>query len=366
MPLAIVIGGGPAGSLAGLLLARGGFDVRLIEQHRFPRDKVCGECISAVGLDVLARSGLTDGLRALEPVVLTRASIHPGDGPTLDLTLPRVMWGLNRRDMDVALLGAAADAGVVVHQPARCEAIDRAPRLQVSWRDLTSNRIVVAQPDWVIVADGKGALGGRPTQPTTDIGVKAHFEAIDGPRDTIELFAGPGCYGGLAAVNGRRWNAAFSLPRSVIKACRGDLSAAFDRVIRFNPVLAERMRAAHRVTDWFASPLPRFAPPDRLSGRVIPVGNAAAALEPIGGEGMGLALRSAELAASAICAGRPMTDVSRGYRGLWAVRRVACRGAALAASTPLIANAIAPLLHLNPRLPAAVMRMAGKFESTST
>jgi len=55
MRTATVIGAGPAGSTAAMLLARAGWSVTLVEQHRFPRDKVCGECLSALGIDVLTR-----------------------------------------------------------------------------------------------------------------------------------------------------------------------------------------------------------------------------------------------------------------------------------------------------------------------
>ncbi len=67
----------PPAASAALLLARAGHTVELLEQHRFPRDKVCGECLSALGIDVLARAGLHGPLRALGPVVLERAMVHP-------------------------------------------------------------------------------------------------------------------------------------------------------------------------------------------------------------------------------------------------------------------------------------------------
>ena len=59
MPDVVIIGAGPAGSIAAIILARAGIDVVLIEQHRFPRDKVCGECLSALGIDVLRRLRLS-------------------------------------------------------------------------------------------------------------------------------------------------------------------------------------------------------------------------------------------------------------------------------------------------------------------
>jgi 2-polyprenyl-6-methoxyphenol hydroxylase-like FAD-dependent oxidoreductase len=362
MPHAIVIGAGPAGSLSALLLARAGFEVDLLEQHRFPRDKVCGECLSALGLDVLDRAGLTAGLRSLGPVTLTRTLVHPGDGPTLDLPLPRPMWGLTRYALDRAMLAAAAGAGVVVHQPARCEAVELEARPRVRWRDLRSNRLTTAVADWLVVADGKGAFLPPGTPPASgDLGIKAHFEGVDGPRDAIELFAGPNCYGGLAAVNGDRWNAAFSIPAAAVRQARGDLAAAFEAVVAFNPELRVRMMGARRVTRWLAAPLPRFPVTEPWPHHVVPVGNAAAALEPIGGEGMGLALRSAELAAARIASatsGNPLLPDA--YRRLWRTRRGVCRVAARAVSIPPIADALAPIIFNSPWLGLAAMRWAGK------
>src|SRR5437868_14028758 len=100
MQSAIVIGAGPAGCIASLLLSRAGWDVRLIEQHRFPRDKVCGECLSALGYGVLARLRLANCFHQLDPVQMTRALIHPGNGRTLELDLPRPMWGVSRMRFD--------------------------------------------------------------------------------------------------------------------------------------------------------------------------------------------------------------------------------------------------------------------------
>src|SRR5690349_20777821 len=101
-----IIGAGPAGSVAAVVLARGGWNVTLIEQHRFPRDKVCGECISALGIETLDRLRLLPALRALDPVELRRASLVAQDGTQASSALPRPMWGLSRRALDAALLEA--------------------------------------------------------------------------------------------------------------------------------------------------------------------------------------------------------------------------------------------------------------------
>ena len=364
MPSAIIIGAGPAGSIAALILKRAGFAVDLFEQHTFPRDKVCGECLSGVGTDVLFRAGMLGTIEAAHPTKLIRSLLHPTDGPSIDVPLPRTSIGISRLKMDELLLNAAADAGVRVHQPARCEAIHPGPEPSIAWRDLQTNQRHQTTADWIVIADGKGALLPTPAKSTGDLGIKTHFTNVNGPRDAIELFAGHGHYGGLAAVEDDRWNAAFSVPAALVKHYAGDLQRVFDRIVEGNPILHERVRNARRTGPWLASPLPRFPVANRWPEHIVPIGNAAAALEPVGGEGMGLALRSAELAATAILSGDPtrVENLPREFKKLWQVRRTICRGIAMMFSSEYLANAVAPLMAANVNIPAAIMRWAGKSE----
>src|SRR5688500_6216061 len=191
-----IIGAGPAGSLAGTLLARGGLDVMLIEQHRFPRDKVCGECISALGADVLHRAGMTRALRGAVP--LQRCFLHSTGGASAQFELPAPMWGFSRFSLDQALLSAAENAGARILQPMRCEDLSICDQTTVRMRDLADNTLHDLHCDLLLLADGKSAFPpGRP-RPTADIGLKTHFESVSAPRDAIHLFGLRGHYVGLA------------------------------------------------------------------------------------------------------------------------------------------------------------------------
>lgn len=357
-----IIGAGPAGSLAALLLARRGWVVTLIEQHRFPRDKVCGECLSAVGIAVLKRAGVWPQIEKLDPIPLRFTALHAADGPTSRIELPAPMAGISRLALDPLLLEAARNCGVRVLQPARCESMTTINGTELRIRDLITNRIEICRPSNVIVADGKALASDRPASPSNDLGIKAHFADVDGPRDSIELFGCDGCYGGLAPIEGDRWNAAFSIPVARVRKNRGRLDDLFAQFRDENRMLARRLSSARRLGPILASPLPRHRVQTHWPDRIIPVGNSAAAVEPIGGEGMGLALRSAELAVEALHSGSDaqIMELSARYRSLWRIRRPACRVGGWLASSRWAGSIGARVVGANDRLARMTLRLIGK------
>ncbi len=120
---AVVVGAGLAGSSAAILLARAGWCVALIERQRFPRRKVCGECIAASNLPLLQALGVGDAFHAHAGPELRRVTLLQGDGAvTADLPAAagdRFPWGraLGRETLDGLLLEQAHAAGAVVFQP---------------------------------------------------------------------------------------------------------------------------------------------------------------------------------------------------------------------------------------------------------
>lgn len=344
MPDVTVIGAGPAGSVVSILLARRGWRVTLLEQHRFPRDKVCGECLSATGIDVLKRLRLFDAIASLKPTRLRRSIFVAPSGQTVAFDFPCAMWGVPRDVLDERLMNAARDAGVVVLQAHRCENVEGGVCPSVRVRDLGANRIHLFSPHYVVVADGKAALGDPRPRSTGDFGLKSHFDGVDAPPDAVMLLGVQGHYVGVAPVGFGRWNVAMSVGRGRLRACNGEGDAVLNLMKAENVVLADMFRRACRSSDWLAAPLPRFGVAKSWPRRVLPVGNAAAALEPIGGEGMGLAMRSAELAVDALdeaarSDGEPdVARLRRAYHSLWNTRARACRATGMALSSPTLAE----------------------------
>jgi 2-polyprenyl-6-methoxyphenol hydroxylase-like FAD-dependent oxidoreductase len=273
------------------------------------------------------------------------------------------MLGISRASLDHELLRFATTCGAQLLQPARCEGLNER---HVIVRDLTTNARRMIDTSFILLADGKAALmPNRPIQ-TGDLGIKAHFTNVDGPGDAIELFGVRGHYGGLAPIEGHRWNASFSVPAARVQEFGGDLDALFDRIVDDNPKLCARMRGAGRVGHWLAAPLPRHAVERKWPDHVIPLGNAAAAVEPVGGEGIGLAMRSAELAAEEIIrAARDHDEVNvsrlrRAFEQLWQPRRATCRALALALSSPALARWAVPMIASSDPPARLAMHLIGK------
>lgn len=111
---ALVVGSGPAGSAAALVLARGGASVALVDKASFPRDKACGDLVGPRGVQIL-----TDlGLRLEGPRLGDMEVIGPTGRKVLlpaveGLTYPGFAVVAQRTRFDALLHTAALDCGAV-------------------------------------------------------------------------------------------------------------------------------------------------------------------------------------------------------------------------------------------------------------
>ena len=112
----LVVGAGPAGSAAAIALAGAGFDVVLIDQQAFPRDKVCGDGLIPDAHHALRRLGLLDAVLARARSVRHVAVIGPRGGR---IDVPGTLAVLPRRELDEMLCRAAVEAGARMHAPVR-------------------------------------------------------------------------------------------------------------------------------------------------------------------------------------------------------------------------------------------------------
>ena len=367
---ALVVGAGPAGSVAALLLARAGIQVTLVDAGRFPRDKVCGECLSALGLATLRQIGLGPVVRDAIPLLHT--AFVAASGRRLDLNLPVPMAGLSRHAMDVRLLRTAETAGAEVRTATRCDRVDAGI---AELRSIPDGAVSREAFDVILLADGKGAfpdatgrLVAKPAA-TADLGIKRHLTGVDWRSDTIALFGLDGGYAGLAPVEGGRFNLACGVPADRLREVRGDLDAWLRWACQVNPALGQALAEAEPAGNWLTCPLPRFAVQREWPQGIVPLGNAAAALEPVGGEGMGLAIASAALAVEALLAQGPnreaLRNLRRAYSRLWRIRRLACRSAAVLLSNRRLASPVLAAAAAAPPVVRGVAWLMGKASTSA-
>jgi geranylgeranyl reductase family protein len=112
----LVVGAGPAGSAAACLLARAGLDVVLIDQFRFPRDKVCGDGLIPDAHNALRKLGVLDEVMSQAHASGFVGCVGPRGGR---IDVPGVLAVLPRKQLDDIVCRAAVRAGAKMFAPAR-------------------------------------------------------------------------------------------------------------------------------------------------------------------------------------------------------------------------------------------------------
>src|SRR5436853_2120755 len=84
-----IVGGGPAGSTCAAFCAAGGLRTLLIEREKFPREKVCGDCINPACWPVLERLSIADEIRNSPHGVLDAVEFIAINGKKLSVNLPQ-------------------------------------------------------------------------------------------------------------------------------------------------------------------------------------------------------------------------------------------------------------------------------------
>ncbi|MBH0779261.1 chloramphenicol-biosynthetic FADH2-dependent halogenase CmlS [Nocardia bovistercoris] len=161
----LIIGGGPAGCIAGLALNGLGHEVEIFEKSRFPRYRI-GESFLPGTLSILHRLGLSDALEAAEYVKKPSATFLWGrdQAPwTFSFNTPRTApWvfdhsiQVDRGDFDKLLLDQARARGVVVHENALVENVDVDAADSVSLTARSGDESETHTGDFVIDAGGSG------------------------------------------------------------------------------------------------------------------------------------------------------------------------------------------------------------------
>jgi geranylgeranyl reductase family protein len=307
-----VAGAGPAGSVAALLLARAGARVALIDKATFPRDKACGDLVGPRGVRLVEQLGVSvPGVgRAGDMLVV---------GPTgRDVRLPALpgqayadhAWIAPRRSFDDRLRTAALDAGAIpVH--GRCVGLtgvgDGRP-IRVRWQRSGSTEPVNA--DFVVGADGANSTVASSAGLINDraslwgFALRGYLpgqlrEPVIALRDEKPWHAFPGYGWAFPGVDGLL-NVGVGIgvgaDRRASRIAGSRFAATVDQ-LRRSGHLDRPSEPSRRIGGWLRMGGVGVTP---ATGRLLLVGDAAALVNPLQGEGIAPAMRSAQLAAQAI------------------------------------------------------------------
>ena len=314
----LIVGAGPAGTVAATVLARHGARVRIVDRARFPRDKLCGDTVNPGTLALLRRLNMADRLEA-RGLPVAGMIVTGADGVAVESSYPDGLQGraMVRRELDWSLLQQATAAGAEFEP---CTSVRR-PIVD----DAVVNGVVVNDERMlrarvVIAADGRHStlafalgLARHPEHPRR-WAIGAYFENVveNVVENDVQLSAfgemhvRRGGYIGVAPVPGGLTNVCLVKARETpghgaasSDATFRDPEALLRRELARDPVLRERFSSARLVTPPVVlGPLAVDVTPHAIPGLLL-AGDAAGFIDPMTGDGLRFAVRGGELAALA-------------------------------------------------------------------
>lgn len=333
-----IVGSGPAGASCAAFCAKAGLRTLLLEREKFPREKVCGDCLNPSCWPVLERLELAQRVRALPHGELRSVDFIPINGRAISVALPPgAEIAVKRSLFDELLLLRARELEVEVRLSCTVSALTPPASPMDGWRIKAGDESLVSRV--LVAADGRNStvarlLGLLPRIVKERVGLQTHLPLPVNFGDRVVLQFLPHGYSGQAPVGKGELNLCLVGKPDKLPSLRA---------------WAEKRFALSSDHAWRTiTPLRRAALAPAARGLFL-VGDAARVVEPFTGEGISYALRSGELAAEAIASLIANGDAEAVARDYSAAHQQLYRGR-------LWINRIARAAVLSPRLTSALLQ----------
>lgn len=290
----IVIGGGLAGLTSAIHLAKANFKVLLIEKNSYPKHKVCGEYVSNEVLPYLNFLGFNPFEFGAKQISNFELTTH--NNKSITANLPLGGFGMSRYELDFQLYQLALKNGVEVLQDSVLDVHFQADLFQVETKlnDSFQAKIVI------------GAFGKRSnldvkfqrqfiSKRSPYLGVKIHVSG-NFPENKVALHNFKGGYCGVSKVENDHINLCYITDFEAFKRYK-DIDTFQEEVLFKNSALKEIFKHSK---SQFEQPLTisqiSFETKNPVENHIIMCGDTAGMIHPLCGNGMGMAIRSAQLA----------------------------------------------------------------------
>ena len=337
-----IVGGGPAGSSCAAFCAAAGLRTAIFEREKFPRAKVCGDCINPACWPILGRLEVAERMRDLPHGKLSLVDFIGITGRRISVALPadeNAEIAIKRSLFDNLLLERARELGTTVFESATVTALTSPDPRNEHWKISVGGEVVESRT--LVAADGRNSTVARfcgllPRPAKERVALQSHLPLPDDFGDRVVLEFRPEGYSGQAPVGDGQLNVCLvSVPKQI-----ASLRAWAEQ--RFGVSSNHSWRTITPLTREPISPAQPL---------LFFVGDAARVVEPFTGEGIYYALASGELAAKAIALqgdGGNARDVAIAYS---AAHAQLYRGR-------LWINRLARSAVLSPRFGSAFLRVA--------
>ncbi len=317
----IIIGGGLAGLVSSILLARKGVSVTLFEKKAYPFHKVCGEYISNEVVPFLRKENLFPN--HIETSSINQFQFTSIKGHSNELPLDLGGFGISRYALDYFLVEKAREAGVEVRER---EAVNTVSFNGTDF-ELRSSSGEELTANFVIGAYGKNGTLDRKLKRTFTskrspfIGVKYHIKT-DFPKDKIALHNFEGGYCGISAIEEDKFNLCYLGSREKLRKY-GSIEAMERALLKKNPYLKAIIENSDflfdkpEVINEFS-----FKPKSLIENHILMSGDTAGLITPLCGNGMAIAIHSAKLLSETILAHKAestsrRSNIEREYSQKW-------------------------------------------------